>query len=71
MAGERARFEDRILVPLGERSYEIVLAENFVRLRHELAPLGLGRRAFVLTDRHVAPHYLLPVARALRATGSK
>lgn len=57
-------------VSLGDRSYRIsicpgLLREIGVRLR-ELAPLGL---VGIVTDRHVARHYLKPVMTSLKQEG--
>lgn len=59
----------RIQVPLGRRSYDVVLAPDYRGLSRELTHLRLGGRAFVLTDQHVGPFYGRAVARALRLAG--
>ncbi len=59
----------RLRVPLGPRGYEVVLAEDFAALPAALAPLRLGRRAFVLTDRNVQPLHGRSFTAALRRAG--
>jgi 3-dehydroquinate synthase len=56
-------------VPLGPRSYEVILAGDCAALPAALAPLGLGRRAFVLTDRNVGALHGRALAAALRRAG--
>jgi 3-dehydroquinate synthase len=64
----RAR-EVRIPVAHGQRSYDVLLAPSYADLARELGTLSLGRRAFLVTDRHVAAHHAPPVVRALRRAG--
>jgi len=69
MAARRRGGPVRIRVPMPDRPYDVVLARDYGALASELARLGLGRRAFVLTDRAVARHHGPAVARAVRAAG--
>lgn len=59
----------RLRVPLGRRSYDVVLAPDYAGLPRELVRLDLGGRAFLLTDRHVGPLYGRAVVLALRRAG--
>ena len=60
----------RSRLALGPRSYDFVLAPDWSGLAAELAALpGLGRRAFLITDRRVARHWGADVVRALRQAG--
>jgi 3-dehydroquinate synthase len=60
----------RCRLPLGPRSYDFVLAPDCSRLAVELRSLaGLGRRAFLVTDRRVARHWGREVVRELREAG--
>jgi len=65
----RAPAPRRLRVPLGPRGYDVVLADDFAALPAALAPLRLGRRAFVLTDRNVHPLYGRPLVTSLRRAG--
>jgi len=58
-------------VPLGERSYDIqILPGALHRLGvHLAAALPRVRRALLITDETVAPHYLQPALHALAAAG--
>ena len=60
---------ERLRVRLGVRSYDVVFAAGLGVLPAELRRLGLGRRAFLLTDRHVAPLHGRAAALALRRAG--
>ncbi len=59
----------RIPLRLGRRSYDVVLADDYRALRDEIRRLGIAGRAFLLSDRNVAPLYAEGVARALSAAG--
>ncbi|MGQ0811200.1 MAG: 3-dehydroquinate synthase [Nitrospiraceae bacterium] len=57
-------------VSLGERSYDISIQNGLIReVGPRLARLGLTGKAIVVTDRNVAPRYLRPVMRSLKAEG--
>ncbi len=62
--------DQRISVALGERSYEIVLEPGSSRtlgdrLKRLIDPAKIG----IVTDRHVARHYLKPTVESLKQTG--
>ena len=60
----------RIAVQLGERSYDILLEPGSSRsLGDRLARLADTGKIGIVTDRHVARHYLKPVADSLKQTG--
>src|SRR6187549_2831815 len=60
----------RIPVSLGERSYEIVLEPGSSRtLGDRLKPLIQIGKIGIITDRHVARHYLKPTVESLRQAG--
>jgi 3-dehydroquinate synthase len=65
----RARSQLRIRVALGPRRYDVILADDFAGLAAALAPLRLGRRAFILTDRHVASLHARALVTVLRRAG--
>src|SRR5262245_21750300 len=57
-------------VPLGERSYDILIGNGLLgQLGEECAKLGLGKRCAIITDRHVAPRYAKTAARSLKTAG--
>jgi 3-dehydroquinate synthase len=58
----------RLWVELGPRSYEIVVGAGLVAdAGREIAPLLRRRQAIVVTDEHVAGHYLEPLRTSLAA----
>jgi 3-dehydroquinate synthase len=60
----------RIAVPLGERSYEIFLEPGSSRtLGDRLKRLGATAKIGIVTDRHVARHYLKPTVESLKQAG--
>jgi len=60
----------RISVALGERSYEIVLEPGSSRtLGDRLKRLADTAKIGIVTDRHVARHYLKPTVESLRQAG--
>lgn len=60
----------RVEVPLGDRSYKILIGEDMLsRLGTECARLELGRRCAVITDRHVGPLYGQKIVKGLTAAG--
>lgn len=59
-----------VSVSLGERSYEIVIQAGLLsRLQGRLSELGVKGKAGIVTDRHVARHYLSSVLRQLHKCG--
>jgi 3-dehydroquinate synthase len=59
-----------VCVPLGARSYSIIVGANLLpRLGRDCAALGLGRRCAIISDRNVARHYGKAVERSLRSAG--
>lgn len=62
--------EQIIPVPLGERSYDIVLRPGLLAtLGSNLGALTTSPKVGVVTDRHVASHYLQGALRSLREAG--
>lgn len=59
-----------VSVTLGERSYKIVIQAGLLnRLEGRLRELGVRGKAGVVTDRHVARHYLNGILRQLKKSG--
>ncbi len=59
-----------VQVPLGERSYRILIGDRVIRLLgDECRKLGLGSRCAVITDSIVARHLLRSVLRSLNTAG--
>ena len=57
-------------VPLGERAYDILIGPGLLAdAGHEIAARIKGRRAAIMTDHHVAEHYLQPLQASLTAAG--
>jgi 3-dehydroquinate synthase len=61
-----------VTVDLGKRSYDIIIGRGLIaRAGDLLAPILKQKRVFVVTDAHVAPHYLNPLVSALNQHGIK
>ncbi|WP_432769824.1 MAG: 3-dehydroquinate synthase [Sphingopyxis sp.] len=61
---------ERLTVELGERSYPILIGDGLVRaIGGHVAPLLKRPRTMIVTDEHVAPHYLAGLGAALGAEG--
>ena len=59
-----------VTVPLGNRSYSILIGEGLLdRLGAECQKLKLGRRCAVISDRHVAPLFARTALQSLQAAG--
>jgi 3-dehydroquinate synthase len=59
-----------VSVPLGERSYDILIQAGLMsRLGERVRALGVRGKAAVVTDRHVARHYLPILLRVLTKCG--
>ena len=63
--------EQRIFVPLGERSYDIVIGDDLIGIRGAeiIASLGHGKRIALVTHPHLSKRYAEPLAAALNAHG--
>jgi 3-dehydroquinate synthase len=60
----------RLGVELVERSYDILVGPGLIaEAGAHIAPLMRRKQAIVVTDQHVAPHYLAPLAAGLDAAG--
>jgi 3-dehydroquinate synthase len=60
--------EQIVPVKLGERSYDIVLAPGLLAtIGQRLRTVTSARKVGIVTDRHVARHYLRPLLRSLRS----
>ncbi len=60
----------RVQVPLGNRSYSILIGPGLLsRVGVHCRRLGLGRRCAIITDRHVAPRYAPAVMDSLAREG--
>lgn len=60
----------KVRVPLGDRSYTILIGPGLLaRLGADCRKLGLGRRCAIITDDHVAAHFARPTADSLRDAG--
>ncbi|MGH7094924.1 MAG: 3-dehydroquinate synthase family protein, partial [Stellaceae bacterium] len=72
-AGERAVSEttiQRLSVELAERSYDILVGPGVIaEAGAHIAPLMRRKQAIIVTDEHVAPHYLGPLAASLDTAG--
>src|SRR4051794_13191458 len=60
----------RIGVALGERSYDIEVGSGLIGDPARYAPHVAGRKAALVTNTVVAPHYLARVGSALRSAGA-
>lgn len=59
---------ERLTVELGARSYPILIGDGLIRdMAQHVAPLLKRPRTMIVTDRHVAAHYLTPLGAALGA----
>ncbi len=59
---------ERLTVDLGGRSYPILIGDGLIReIGRHVAPLLKRPRTMIVTDEHVAPHYLVPLGAALGA----
>ena len=57
---------ERLTVDLGKRSYPILIGDGLLRdIGAHVAPLLRRPRTMIVTDSHVAPHYLVAVGAAL------
>lgn len=69
-ATDTARSHDTLTVPLGDRSYDIHIGRGLIAdAGRAIAAVARGRKAFVVTDENVAPHYLTPVLESLADAG--
>lgn len=60
----------RLTVALGARSYDILIGDNLLAdVGSLVAPLLRRPRTMIVTDAHVAPHYLAKVEASLQAQG--
>lgn len=61
---------ERLTVELGSRSYPILIGDGLIgEIGRHVAPLLKRPRTMIVTDEHVAPHYLDVVRAALTAEG--
>jgi len=61
---------ERLTVDLGSRSYPILIGDGLLaELGAHVAPLLRRPRTMIVTDEHVAPHYLGAVGASLNAAG--
>src|SRR5690242_2467932 len=59
-----------VSVSLNERSYDILIQTGLLKkLGTRLDELGVRGKAGIVTDRHVAQHYLSDLVRALKRSG--
>ena len=62
----------RVHVPLGDRAYDILIGHGLIaRAGGEIAARVKGRKAAIITDANVAPHYLEPLTESLATAGIK
>ncbi|MCX6138378.1 MAG: 3-dehydroquinate synthase [Ignavibacteriales bacterium] len=65
-----SRTVDIVRVPLGERSYDILIGNGILPI---VGPLleerGLPKQTVIISDRNVAPRYLGPVEQSLKRSG--
>lgn len=60
----------RIIVPLKDRSYAVVIGRHLLpRMGRLLQPLRLGPKVLIVTNRQVARYFLSPVRRSLIGAG--
>jgi 3-dehydroquinate synthase len=61
---------ERLTVDLGSRSYPILIGDGLLaEIGTQVAPLLKRPRTMIVTDEHVAPHYLAAVEASLAAAG--
>lgn len=61
---------DRLRVELGERAYDIVVGHGLIdEAAREITPLLHRSRIMIVTDEHVADHWLDPLEQSLNAAG--
>lgn len=66
------RHEERLIVDLGERSYPIVIGEGVLQKTGALlleAGISTSSKLLIVTDEHVAAHYLEPLRDVLAKAG--
>src|SRR3546814_11525998 len=57
---------ESLTVELGSRSYPILIGDGLIRdIGEHVAPLLKRPRTMIVTDTHVADHYLIPLGTAL------
>ena len=57
---------EQLTVDLGARSYPILIGDGLIRsIGEHVAPLLKRPRTMIVTDTHVADHYLVPLGTAL------
>src|SRR4051794_37249068 len=65
-----ARATASVRVPLGERSYDVLIGTGLLKTAGELVSARLGKaKCAVVTDENVARHQLSPLEAALKANG--
>ena len=70
--GHRPQDVTTVSVKLGARSYDIIIGRGLIARAGEfIAPLLKQKRAFIVTDSHVATHYLDRLAKGLAQHGIK
>jgi len=70
--GHRPQDVTTVSVKLGARSYDIIIGRGLIARAGEfIAPLLKQKRAFIVTDSHVATHYLDRLANGLAQHGIK
>lgn len=61
---------ERLTVELGSRSYPVLIGDGLIReIGVHVAPLLKRPRTMIVTDDHVAPHYLTAIGASLGAEG--
>ncbi|MCR9139772.1 MAG: 3-dehydroquinate synthase [Alphaproteobacteria bacterium] len=69
-ATEKTADQARVEVPLGARSYDILIGPGLIgRAGSKIAARLPGVRAAIVTDEHVAAHYLAPLQDSLKDAG--
>ena len=70
MSESAARATASVRVPLGERSYDVLIGTGLLKTAGELVSARLGKaKCAVVTDENVARHQLSPLEAALKANG--
>ncbi|MBL0371601.1 3-dehydroquinate synthase [Rhizobium sp. KVB221] len=65
-----AENQKTVHVDLGDRSYDILIGPGLIaKAGREIVSRLKGRKVAVITDEHVAPHYLQPLAQSLEEQG--